>query len=263
MVKFPILIIIPHGGYRVPEEFVEHSTLNETDLMLSADTCANEIFSIENCAAVLNTHISRLFIDLDRPPAELPPRALDGVMKTESFLGNPLFSDGKYPDSIALANILRRYYFPFSETLSRIITSGEVIAAIECHTVSAVGIARATDRDRPRPVVSVQYLTEKNDHTVETAPRETAELFLTQFRKIFAGEDCAADSPFILSETPVKGHLMREYSGSIPYLRINLSRGLFLDDAHFNYHYGKVDQIRIADLKRKFTECIERGAAKI
>jgi N-formylglutamate deformylase len=263
MAKLPILIIIPHGGYRVPEEFVEHSALNETDLMLSADTCANEIFSVDNCAAVLNTHISRLFIDLDRSPAELPPRAFNGVMKTESFFGKPLFSDEKYPDSIAFANILRRYYFPFGETLSKIISSGEVTMAIECHTVSAVGIARDTDRDRPRPVVSVQYLTEKNDRTVETATRETAEILLTQFKKLFAGEDCAADKPFVLSDIPAKGHLMREHSGSIPYLRVNISRGLFLDDAHFNYHYGKVDQIRITDLKRKFTECIERGAAKI
>jgi N-formylglutamate deformylase len=263
MTKLPILIVIPHGGYKVPEEFAEHTEIEEADLLLSADTGANELFSSDTYAAILNTHISRLFIDLDRSPMELPPRASDGVMKPAGFFGGDLFSEGQQPDNIALANVLRRYYFPFHDALRKIISSSEVRFVLECHTVAAVGGYYAADRDRPRPIVSIQNLVQKGERTIEGAAVSAAEHFLSQFRKCFSGEDCVSEKPFIISDKPVHGHIAREYAGTIPWLRINLSRGLFLNDNHFNFDYGKIDQIRIGDLRRKVEDAVVRGLSKI
>lgn len=263
MTKLPILIVIPHGGYKIPEEFTDHAEVDESDLLLSADTGANEIFSSDSYAAVLNTHISRLFIDLDRSPLELPPRARDGVMKTNGFFGGDLFPDGQLPDNIALANVLRRYYFPFHDAMKKIIPSGEVRLVLECHTVAAVGGPRSPDRDRPRPIVSIQRLIRKGERTVEGASASVAELFLSQFKKCFSSEDAATDKPFVVTDRTVNGYIAREHSGTIPWLRINLSRGLFLNDNHFNFDYGKIDQIRIGDLRRRTEEAISKGLAKL
>ena len=50
--KLPILIITPHGGYRVPEELSGYEGVNEFDLFMHADTCANELFDFGDRVAV-------------------------------------------------------------------------------------------------------------------------------------------------------------------------------------------------------------------
>lgn len=264
MNKYPILILIPHGGYRVPEELAEHTVAGELELLMSADTCANDLFCADElCAAVVNTHISRLFTDVDRAPLDLQPNTSDGVIKRQSSFGKDIFPEGTFPDDIALAALLRRYYFPFHDTARKIITSGEVSLILECHTVSAIGPRNAADRNQPRPIFSVQNRVERSGTIVQTAPQETANELVTAFRKLFAGESAANENPFLLSETPAEGELMRRHAGAAPYLRLNLSRGLFLNDRHFNYDFGKIDQIRIGELRKKTHQALERFAGKV
>ena len=262
--KYPILILIPHGGYRVPEELQDHAIADELELLLSADTCANDIFCADEiCAAVVNTHISRLFVDVDRAPLDLQEASTDGVIKRRSVLGKEIFPEGVFPDDIALAALLRRYYFPFHDTARKIITSGEVSLILDCHTVAAIGQRNAPDANRPRPVLSVQNRVERDGSVVRTADDGIAEELAASFRKLFAGETAASDDPFVLSETPAEGELMRQLSGSAPYLRVNLSRGLFLNNLHFNYDFGKIDQIRIGEVRKKTHQAIERFAGKV
>jgi formiminoglutamase len=264
MKKYPILIVIPHGGYKVPEEFAEHAIAGDLELLLSADTCANELFCADEfCAAVLNTHISRLFIDVDRAPLDLPPRKFDGVIKKETIFGKDIFPPDTFPDDLALAALLRRYYFPFHDTMRKIATSGEVSLIIECHTVHAVGPRNSIDRNRPRPIVSIQNKTEKDGSIIETAPESLARELAASFKKSFSSEESATENPFVVYESPAQGELMRRHSGAAPYLRLNLSRGLFLNDAHFNYDYGKIDQIRIGELRTKTHQALSRFAGKV
>lgn len=264
MKKYPVLIVIPHGGYRVPEELSGHALAGDLELLMSADTAANDLFCADEIfSAVLNTYISRLFIDVDRAPLEIQQTASDGVIKRRTIFGKEIYPPGTFPDDLALAALLRRYYFPFHDTLRKIMTSGEVSLVVECHTVHAVGPAGAPDRNRPRPILSVQNRIERDGQIIETAPDATARELVASFRKLFSGETSATDAPFILNETPVQGELMRRHSGTVPYLRLNLSRGLFLNDAHFNYDFGKIDQIRIGELRKKTHQALERFAGKV
>ena len=233
MSKFPVLIVIPHGGYRIPDELSSYVDAEDADLLLSADTCANDLFCADDqCTAVLNTHISRLFIDVDLPPLDIPPKSPDGVIKMETLFGKEIFSSGVFPDEIALTGLLKRYYFPFHDTLRKISTSGNIKLIIECHTVHAVGPRWASDRNRPRPAVSIQHTIEKDGKVYETAPEETAKTILGAFKKSLSGDEAADPESFILSDIPSPGYLMRKHAGTIPYIRINLSRGLFLNDSY-------------------------------
>ena len=141
--------------------------------------------------------------------------------------------------------------------------SGEVSLVLDCHTVAAIGPRNAADMNRPRPILSVQNRVERDGAVVKTAEDDIARELVASFRKLFAGESAASDDPFVLSETPAEGELMRKLSGSVPYLRINLSRGLFLNDRHFNYDFGKIDQIRIGEIRKKTHQAIERFAGKV
>jgi hypothetical protein len=263
MSKLPILIVIPHGGYRIPEELEDHTDIEEGDLILSADTGANELFAMENCSAVLSTHISRLFVDLNRSPLELPPRCEQGVMKSKSFWGVPLFHPDQFPDSIAVSNLLRRYYFPFQDTMRKIIGTGEIHLIVECHTVGAIGGIYSADRDKPRPVVSIQRQFLSNDRVMESCPLEIAETFLASFRKNFDDADCVSEPPFAISEKPMTGSLVLEHAKTLPYMRINLSRGLFLNDIYFSFDYGKLDQIHLSSIQKKVAASITKASTRL
>ena len=264
MKKIPVLIVIPHGGYRVPEELAEFAAVEDSDILLSADTCANDLFCADDlCAAVLNTHISRLFVDVDRAPLDIPPKTPDGVIKTETVFGREIFPEGVFPDEIALTGLLKRYYFPFHSTLKKIRTSGDIQLILECHTVHAVGPKHAYDKNRPRPVISLQNTIEKDGKIIETAPLETVQEILAAFKKSLSGEEAADSGSFRISDIPSQGYLMQKHSGTIPYVRLNLSRGLFLNESYFNYDYGKIDQIRIDELRKKIKTAITRFGGKV
>ena len=185
MPKFPVLILVPHGGYRIPEELEEVVSLDNNDLLLSADTGANDIFAFDTCT-VLNTHLSRLFVDLDRAPLDLNLRSSDGVMKTHSFFGYNIFEGELFPDHIAIANILKRHYAPFYDAVRKILSTGEIKLVMECHTVAAVGPRDAADRDIPRPLISVSRFREAKDEKKECCPLPIAETVISNLAKSFS-----------------------------------------------------------------------------
>ncbi|TFH42908.1 MAG: hypothetical protein E4G96_02420, partial [Chrysiogenales bacterium] len=114
-IRLPILVIIPHGGYTIPEELSGYEAVGTFDLFIQSDSCANEIFSFgDRVTGTVDTGISRLFVDLDRPYTALRP-GQDGVIKRTALDGKSVFIEDQFPDEIAIANILQRYYLPFHE----------------------------------------------------------------------------------------------------------------------------------------------------
>jgi N-formylglutamate deformylase len=263
MTRYPVLILIPHGGYRIPEEFTDCTSITELDLVMSADAGSNEIFDTQCAAAVLQCSVSRLFTDIDRDPTSFPPKTENGVIKKVTFFGDDVFTEGSFPDYIAITGILKRYYFPAYETIKKVLATGEIKLIIECHTVAAVGPRRAHDRDTPRPLVSVQNICEINGDRVESCTETMASALLASLKKNLSAEPHALHDPFVLSDKPITGKLSGEFSVKIPYMRINLSRSLFLTDEYFNYEFAKFDNLRLTYLKSKIDDAFTRFFSKV
>ena len=150
--KLPILIIVPHGGYGIPEELSAVTGINERDAFLEADTCANELFAFnDRVPACLTAETSRLFIDLDRSHLDVSPRNEDGLIKRETPSGKEVFPAGAFPDHIAIANLVRRYHAPFHDTIKKILAAGGIKLILECHTMMPVGPRNSADPGMPRP----------------------------------------------------------------------------------------------------------------
>jgi N-formylglutamate deformylase len=263
MTRYPVLIIIPHGGYRIPEEFTDCTSITELDIIMSADAGANELFDSPHAAAAIQCSTSRLFTDIDRDPTSFPPKNDNGVIKKQTFLGDDIFAEGLFPDYIAITGILKRYYFPTHETIRKIIDTGEIKLILECHTVAAVGPRWADDRDTPRPLVSIQNICEIHDENIESCSESMASAMLAAFKKNLSAEPHALHDPFILSKKPINGTLSGEFCRNIPYMRINLSRSLFLTDEYFNYEFAKFDNLRMAHLKSKIDDAFLRFFSKV
>ncbi|MGL4369780.1 MAG: hypothetical protein ACRCUT_08940, partial [Spirochaetota bacterium] len=173
------------------------------------------------------------------------------------------YPEGTFPDEIAITGLLKRYYFPFHDTLRKATTSGQISLILECHTVNAVGPRGAADENRPRPVISLQNTIEKEGRILETAPMPLVKELLAAMKKAFSGEEISEGDPVRISEIPAQGYMMNRHAGTAPYIRLNISRGLFLNDSYFNYDYGKIDQIRVGEIRSKFKNGITRFGGRV
>ena len=260
MTKYPILLIAPHGGCRVPEELAEISAIDDFSLFIEADTCANEIFDLrQSVASVVDSQISRLFIDTDRPYWALPPKETDGVIKTFGLNENQIFVDKCFPDDIAISAIIKRYYEPFHEAIRNILKTDKIKLIIDCHTVMPIGPKNAKDADMPRPIISVENRIIKNGNVIKTCPDNIAEAFLKAFEDSFAKEKININNPYVLKKEACAGYLMEEYGQSkINMLRLNISKSLFLNEKHFSPDFMRVDELRLAEINRKIEDALRR-----
>ncbi|MBN1501187.1 MAG: N-formylglutamate amidohydrolase [Spirochaetes bacterium] len=264
MRKYPILIIVPHGGIKIPSELEDIAAVEEFELLVSSDTFANEIFSFEKeCSAVISTHISKLFMDVNRSPDDLPPKTDFGLIKKETPYGRNVFREDFFPDEIAASNMIKRYYRPFHDAIKKIMSTSEIDLIIECHTSLASGPRYSSDADLPRPLVSVTGSYDKNGTVVETAPPVYGKLLLENLRERFEREQSAAENPFQAGVKSNRGFLVSEYFQRIPWLRLDVSRSLFFNDRFFNADYMRVDQIRISEIRKKIWDSIEKTYRKI
>ncbi len=259
--KLPILIVIPHGGYEVPEELRGYEEVSEFDLLYESDVCANELFSFgDGVIATLDAGISRLFVDVDRPHLAVPPAALDGVIKKTTAQGKPVFKGDAFPDDLAIANLIERYYAPFQQTLERIVRTGEVKYVLECHTMMVVAPPGAIDEGSPRPIVTVGNRVNTKKGIVETGPHELAHGLLSAMQREFSGENLTVAEKFTLNRPPFGGYIQeRCVKLGIPSLRLSISRSLFFNEKYFSFESLTVDEERILELRDRIWKSIRKA----
>lgn len=243
----------------MPEEFSGYETVSKFDLLIQSDTCANDLFSFgDRVAGTIETDISRLFVDLDRQYTAVPP-ARDGVIKKMTLYGKPVFREDLFPDEIAIANVLRRYWIPFHDAVRKIMETGGPKLIIECHTMLAVGPTISRDPGKPRPIILLEHLIDGADGPVETCGRELAANLMEHLKKAFAGMEDTVVEKFAMAAEPSPGFIHRQYgTDRIPMVRLSLSRALYLNDRYFSYDYMRVDELRIRQLRDLLWSAIEK-----
>jgi N-formylglutamate deformylase len=264
MKKLPVLIIIPHGGSKIPEELSGYEQLIDFDLLHESDACANEIFSFrDETIALVDTYISRLFVDMDRDPLGIPRLEGDGVTKKRTSQGSSVFGDGLFPDEIALAAMVRRYHVPFHDTVAKVLRTGDIRLILDCHTMMAVGPGGAPDSGMPRPLVSVQNTVDTEKGIAATAPDDMALGLLESLGKEFESETVTVARRFSHNAPHFSGFIMKKYGlAKVPLLRVSLSRALFFNDRYFSYEYLKVDPLRIEGIRTCVLKALEKFIAR-
>ena len=253
------MVIIPHGGVKVPDEISGYEAVTSFDLFIQSDSCANDLFNFnDNVASTINTDISRLFIDLDRPYTALPP-ILDGVVKKTTLYGKPVFYDDMFPDEIAITNMLQRYYFPFHEAVRKIIDTGRIDLILECHTMMAVGPKISHDPGKPRPIVILENRVSHDDTVIKTCGDDLTASLLEYLGKSFFKEESTIAQKYAIRSEPSNGFILKRFgAGKIPVIRLSITRSLFLNDVYFSSDYMRVDELRIMHLKQLIWSAIEK-----
>ena len=118
----PLVVSIPHDGWRIPADILEHMTgvargIPDTDWHV-ADLYG---FVRGLGATVIAAEFSRYVVDLNRPPDDgdlYPGRTATGLCPTSTFAGEPIYGDGYLPD---VAGRVRTYWTPYHDKLREVL----------------------------------------------------------------------------------------------------------------------------------------------
>ncbi|MDD1657785.1 MAG: N-formylglutamate amidohydrolase [Methanomicrobiales archaeon] len=258
MNRIPFLVSIPHGGVEVPEELRERMALSAPDLRYYSDPCSLQIFDLSDTVeALTSTPISRLAVDLNRPPYHLPPSHPDGVVKTRTVDGRAVYRDGMIPDPTLIHRILLRHYFPFHDGIDRTIDTGRIRIGVDCHTMLPVGPPAHRDAGRRRPLICLGNNGDAEGDplpgTLTTCPPSWLQVLSREFSREFPGDGAVRlNDPFAGGFVCI----MHFWRRGIPWIQIEVNRGLYDQDAL--HGFSEPESSRLQDLRRRIRAALIR-----
>jgi formiminoglutamase len=257
MRPLPVLLSIPHGGTKMPPELEGRVCIEPVDLFDDSDAFTRGIFDLgDRAAAVLYASIARAFVDLNRSTEDIPPRNPDGLIKSMTCYGKPIYIKGKEPGPALMRKLVSRYYHPYHRKIREIIKNNknrEILLALDCHSMAVTAPAVAPDTGEQRPLICLG-----NVHG-QSCPAEIvgrlAECFCSAFS--IDEDDIAINRPFS------GGYITRTYgcdSGSescIPWVQVELNRSFYLRAPWFDRSSLRIDHGRLEELNAMFARTLE------
>jgi N-formylglutamate deformylase len=230
--RYPFLISVPHGGTEVPEIIRPLLLLEEDELRYYCDPQTRVLFGFDSrVAAYIDTPISRMIVDLNRPPLPLPLRDPDGIIKLRTIDGREVYRPGQVPDMPLIHSLLMTHYFPFHQKIDELIDRQPVRIAFDCHSMLPFGSSFQKDAGKIRPLVCLGNNGDRKGRakkgSIATCPKEWITTLADIFMEEFSGNsEVAINYPFsggFISNA----HYWRK---GIPWIQIEINRSLYEPD---------------------------------
>jgi formiminoglutamase len=249
---FPFLISVPHGGTKVPDSIRPLLLIGENDLRYYCDPDTRTVFGYKDrVAAYIDTPLSRMVVDLNRPPLPLPLRDPDGIIKVKTIDGRQVYRPGHLPDIHHIHHLLMTHYFPYHQRIDELIDRKPVRIAFDCHSMLPYGSKDQKDAGKKRPLIclgnngDLQGRAKKG--SITTCPDEWIKTLAGVFREEFSlDKEVAINNPFsggFISNA----HYWRK---GIPWIQIEINRSLYEPDGS-SAHRQKEIRNRMLWLKEK------------
>ncbi len=230
--RCPFLISVPHGGTEVPEIIRPLLMLDEDELHYYCDPDTRVVFGFrDRVVAYIDTPISRMVVDLNRPPLPLPLRDPDGIIKVRTIDGREVYRPGHVPDMHLIHSLLRTHYFPFHQHIDELIDRQPVRIAFDCHSMLPFGSSLQKDAGKVRPLVCLGNNGDRQGRarkgSIATCSPEWITLLADSFREEFSvGNEVAINNPF-------SGGFISNahyWHKGIPWIQIEINRSLYEPD---------------------------------
>jgi N-formylglutamate deformylase len=200
--RFPFLISVPHGGTDVPDAVRSRLLLSDDDLRYYGDPLTRVIFGFrDRTAAYIDTPVSRMVVDLNRPPLPLPLRDPDGIIKTRTIDGRDVWHPGQVPDMALAHRLLISHYFPYHQQIDELMDRNSVTIAFDCHSMLPYGSEHQKDAGKTRPLVCLGNNGDRRGQarkgSLATCSAEWISTLAEVFREEFPpGREVAINNPF-------------------------------------------------------------------
>jgi formiminoglutamase len=227
--RYPFLISVPHGGTEVPDSIRPRLLLSDEDLRYYCDPETRVIFGYQDrVAAYIDTTISRMVVDLNRPPLPLPPRDPDGIIKTRAIDGRDVYRPGQVPDMPLIHNLLMAHYFPYHQQVDELIDRNRIRMAFDCHSMLPYGSENQKDTGKIRPLIC---LGNNGDHKGR-ARRGSIATCSGEWIAVLAGifeEEFPQENAVVLND-PFSGGFIANahfWHKGVPWIQIEVNRALY------------------------------------
>ena len=210
--RLPLLLSVPHAGLAIPPEVAELNLLTPEEIAEDGDEGAAAIYlPLEHeVAALVTTPIARAYVDMNRSEGDIRK---DGVVKSHTCWDRPIYR--RPLRSAEIEALMARYHRPYHEALS-VQGRDEVVLAVDCHTMAAVGPPVAPDPGVERPAVCL-------GSGGGAIPERWLAILKECFEREFPGE-VTVDAPFS------GGHVTRSHAVERPWVQLELSRAPYWSD---------------------------------
>ena len=208
----PLLISVPHAGLAVPPTVASICSLSAAEVARDGDEGAADIYDIASeVAAYATTDVARAIVDLNRAEDD---RRQDGAIKTHTCWDVPVYRTP--PTSEVIETLLATYYRPYHRGLTER-AEENLLLAVDCHTMAAVGPPVAPDAGQVRPWVCL-------GNADGTCPQTWMDALRACFETEF-GARVTHNEPFR------GGYITRSHAQEMPWVQLELSRAPFLSNA--------------------------------
>jgi N-formylglutamate deformylase len=227
--RYPFLISIPHGGTEVPAEVRGRLALEGDELVYYSDPVTPLLYHFGDAVeTTIDTPVSRMVVDLNRPPLPLPPKDPDGIIKVRTIDGRTVYREGQFPDMPLIHRLLMEWYFPYHQRIDELIDVRDIRIAFDCHSMLPVGSGGQKDAGRKRPLICLGNNGDRSGRakkgSIATCPEPWIAALADGFREEFSlGREVAINNPFsggFISNA----HYWRK---GIPWIQIEVNRSLY------------------------------------
>jgi len=249
MNKLPVLISVPHGGTEIPIELADRVLLSAKDQFADSDSFTREIYGIEEyVSAYIDTNIARAYVDLNRDVGDRPPENPDGIIKTQTCMGKPVYKKGQELNDPLIQTLINNYYEPYHQKFRDFLDSSKnIVLALDCHSMEAVGPEISPDRGQPRPKFCLGNNNEKS------CSHEVTLRFAKCLQEAFELEE----SEVTINKPFAGGFITRTYGmRAIPWIQVEMNRDLYLSPLWFDPVTRDIDKERLKYLKNCFQKAV-------
>jgi formiminoglutamase len=246
----PILLSIPHGGTRAPEELGGRVCITSNDLFDDSDAFTLDIYDLDgDVARVVKTDIARAFVDLNRASDDRPPHNPDGVVKTATCFNRPIYIQGREPDEVLTERLLERYHEPYHARLADAVSEPDIRLALDCHSMLSHAPPIGKDHGAARPPFCL------GNRDGGTAPDRLLRDFAEAIGQAFE----ISTSSIGLNDPFKGGYITQRHGGSsLPWIQMEMNRSWYLDTPWFDRDSLHVDPARLTELRSRFRNALNR-----
>lgn len=276
--KEPILVSVPHGGWKVPGEIKHIWALTREEAFHDGDPYTPQIYDFSGSASAhITMEYYRAAVDLNRAPDDMAPENPDGLIKSHTCYNVEVYKNGIIPDKNLKKILIDKYYHPYHKFLEDSSKRSEIKMGVDCHSMAAVTPPiGGGDAGKARSLICLGNLGDENGmicppHNHLSCNTELINFVKDEFLKVFQHEDVVLEIPAVCTiNVPYKGgyfeggYITRKMGfEDIPFFQIEISRALYLSKKYFNEKTLIVDEKRIKDLNQKIWKVLKMTTANL
>jgi N-formylglutamate deformylase len=261
--QHPLLISVPHGGWRIPAEVQEFYALPARDAFFAGDPFTRRLYDFAGrVSCQQRMDYSPAIIDLQRTPEEI----LAGSDTEERTAGGAaVYTQGCDPDETLRKLLLDQYYHPYYRLLEESLDRNDVRMGVDCHSMAAIAPDDADDAGMPRPLICLGNLGDAAGEsgsagTELSCEPEMIRFVREEFARVLQHEDVelAVPGSAALNIPFAGGRITRQMARrNTPFFQIQLSQVLYLARPHFDRDRLEADEARLKDLNSKVWQVLE------